>query len=548
MEELSQGLKPLDSEFWKELSQYCNAESLQALKRSLASLEAGQAPTPSFKLYGKTDISVVTDFFNGLRKEKYPKWMLTYEESRREKFGPQGGHAPWKEVEEDFLLYKTRPVQVSYVSADVLKQMQKKYSILRCQMLSASDTIKYLKDEDKIQTRAAGWNTFNLKKTDVKAQAEALKLVKTGDWQKGYGYVFGRYNKKKKRIFMPMPFSSMIKQAQYYVPFLTGIQSSLHILAERSPFTFWADKIGFANCFSIMGKLIKSRYKADGWILVYIQRDFEKMDTTTASSQYEQLFVPNLDAAYHQKFDDLNRAMLFTTNAPIITPSGIMTGNHGTASGAEVTNGGETVCNDYYDNRIQELLAQKKGSLDFFTLLTTQGNGDDGTAVYAVDPQHYDLFVRIYTESADQAARECGFRTQAAKWRIDKEFGLYCQNMYYYDGNEVKWAYPATLILNSIVNPEHEYTPKDWDKDYRDIDIIEKLDNGVGLPYYHELVDYVCNGTKYPLLGANEQETARILSKYDKYRSLQYRSERFNRENYDISKSPTVNYILAKRK
>lgn len=538
-------LEPLGGKLWNELMKLCSAESVAALRRSLASLEAGRAPTPSFKLYGKSDVSVATDFLASLRKDEFPDWMLKYEESRLEKWGPQGGHAPWKDVEEDFSLYSTRPVTVTYTSASVRKSMQRDYASLKCNMMSLSECFKYLNDEDKIQDRAAGWNTFQLKKTDASAQAEALRLARSGQWKQGCGYVFGRYNKKKKRIFMPMSYSSMLKQAQYFVPFLTGIQNDLRSKQSRSSFTFWADKIGFDNCFDIMGKLIDQR-RSDkhSTTIVFIQRDFEKMDTTTASSQYEEFFLPTLDAAYHQRMSDMHDAMLFTTNAPIITPSGILTGNHGTASGAEVTNGGETVCNDYYDRRIQELLSLSYHK--WYVLLTTQGNGDDGTSVYEV--ADFESFVQAYTAAANQAASECGFRTQADKWRIDREFGLYCQNMYWLEGNKCKWAYPATLILNSICNPEHQYTPAQWDKDYRDIDIIEKLDNGRGLPYYPELVNYVCKGTKYPLLGSTEQETARILSKYDKYRSLQYQTERFNREDYNISQSPTVNLILSMRK
>lgn len=532
---------------WETLRRQCSVDSIRALERSLSSLEAGQAPTPSFKLYGKTDISVVTDFFSSLRKDVAPQWMLDYEKSRQEKFGPQGGHAPWSKLIDDFLLYKSRPVEVATISERQLKEMQRNYASLRCQMLSASDTLQYLKGEDKIQTRAAGWNTFDLKKTDPKAQSEALRLVRNGEWKQGSGYVFSRYNKLKKRIFMPMPFSSMIKQAQYFVPFLTGIQNDLRSKRGKSSFTFWADKIGFEACFEIMSELYQAKAIPSDWKIVFIQRDFEKMDTTTGSSQYERIFVPCLDAAFHQRMEDLRAAMLFTTNAPIICPSGTMTGNHGTASGAEVTNGGETVCNDYYDHRLREIV---DGTADTtkYILVTTQGNGDDGTSVYAVKPDYVEQFRKIYTAAADQAAQECGFRTQADKWRIDLEFGLYCQNMYWLEGSEFKWAYPATLILNSIVNPEHEYTKAQWDKDYRDIDIIEKLDNGVGLPYYHELVDYVCEGTKYPLLGSSEEETKRILSKYDRYRELQYQTERFNRESYNISNSPTVKYILSKRK
>lgn len=541
----NQGLAPLD---WESLRRDCSPDSIRALERSLKALEAGQAPTPSFKLYGKTDVSVVTNFLQSLRKGDYPSWMLDYEDSRVSKFGPQGGHAPWKEIKDDFMLYLSRPTGVSYVDSDVIKEMNRDYRQLSCNMLSVTDTLAQLKNDDKILERAAGWNTFQLKKTDIAAQQEAIRVAKTGVWKKGKGYVFSRYNKLKKRIFMPMPFSLMLKQGQYYVPFLSGIQKDLLLKKNRSPFRFWAEKNGFKECFDVMSRSLRDVRFPNSWKIVYSQRDFEKMDTTTGYEQYNKLFVPSLDAAYHQAMPDMHEAMLMTVTAPIITPSGITTGPHGTASGAEVTNGGETVCNDYYDRRLRKILEDECNEKRIrYTLITTQGNGDDGTSVFAVHPADYRAWKDLYTAAADQAAKECGFRTQASKWRIDTDFGLYCQNMYWIEGNEFKFAYPAALILNSVINPEHQYQPSDWDKDYRDLDICEKLDNGVGLPYYRELVIYVDKGMKYPLLGRSEAETKRILSKYERYRQLQYQTENFNRRDWNPSSSPTVNLILGMR-
>lgn len=548
-ENISSMFKPID---WRELERFCSPVSIRALKNSLAALDAGMPPTPSFKLYGRSDIGVVTDFLDSLAHSRYPDWMLDYEKSRLEKFGPQGGHAPWNELVEDFILYYTRPENEITVDPKLLQEMEKDYAGLTCRLLRPEDTLRYLKDTDKIKERAAGWNTFQLKKTDPYAQEVALRLSKSGLWIHGKGYVFSRYNKLKKRIFMPMPFSSMIVQARWFVDFLRQIQTDLLERVERSPYTFWAEKNGFDFCFTLMSRQLRHKASSAGMKLMYIQRDFEKMDTTTGTAQYEGIFLPILQAAHHltskNEIDTLKSAMLFTTQCPILTPSGVIPGNHGTASGAEVTNGGETICNDYYDRRVRsecERLNRELKKPIKYVLVSTVGNGDDGSTVFLVEQERYDEFKTIYTKAANLAARECGFRVQARKWRISDEFGLYCQNMYWEQNGEFKWAYPAVLILNSIINPEHEYNKKDWDKDYRDLDIAEKLYNGRGLLYFKELVIYVCNGLKYPLFGTSERETARILSKYDKYRSLQYESENFNRRDFDMN--AMVKFVLDLR-
>lgn len=534
----------LEKNDWEGLARFCSPESIEALEHSLVSLEAGASPTPSFKLYGRTDVSLVTDFLSSLRKEgKYPQWMLDYEDTRVEKFGPQGGHAPWAELEDDFLLYGSRPVDVSHVSPQLLWKMEDRYSNLRCQMWSVDTAVQYLKKE-KLQDRAAGWNTFQLKKTDPKAITEAVRLARNGNWTRGYGYVFSRYNKKKKRIFMPMPFSLMIKQSQYFVPFLRAIQDSLLRDRSDSPYLFWADKVGFDKCFEILTE--KMRKSRTGFrYLVWVQRDFEKMDTTTGFSQYRTFVDPVIGSAMHYKpgsapYREMASVLDATTTMPIVTPTGTMTVEHGTASGAEITNGGETICNDYYAARVNELMSYfGRNEVEILSC----GNGDDGMSLWGTND--LEGFKTRIQEAASQAAEECGFRVQSDKWFISDIFGLYCQNMVWLEDRQIHFAYPAALILNSIINPEHEYTPSQWDRDYRDLDIIQKLDNGKGLPYFHQLIEYVRKGMKYPLLGSSQAETKRILSKYERYRSLQPLSENFNRQDWNITSSPTVKYLLG---
>lgn len=291
---------------------------------------------------------------------------------------------------------------------------------------------------------------------------------------------------------MPMPFSSMIVQAQYFLPFLKSIQQDLRDKGARSSYTFWADKIGFDNCFRIFTDLFRAAKQThhidDSYVILFIQRDFEKMDTTTGPSQYSEAFIPILGSAFGWKdtcenYARLKESMLFTTQAPIITPDGVLNGDHGTASGAEVTNGGETCCNEVYDKTVRKRLAEKaKANSITYVIIFTAGNGDDGCTCVAVKRQDVTKFKEIYTQSAQEVADEQSYRMQASKWFISDEYGLYCQNFYWRDQfDRIQYAYPAVLILNSIINPEHQYKKSEWDKDYRDLDIIEKLDNGRNL-------------------------------------------------------------------
>lgn len=534
------GLVPND---FGKLKPYCSDESISYLKQSLDRLRKGNPPTPSFPLYGIRDDSILSKVDEIIRKPTVPEWLQAYEDSRKSKFGPQGGTPKWEVLEDNFLLYQTALKQVRYVDESILKDMCREYRKLRCSQLSMRDSLDHLKRSNKIETRAAGWSEFQLKKTDIQAQDIAMKMLATGDWIHGYGYVFSRFNKQKNRIFMPMPFSSMINQARWYVPFLGNIQRDLLEKGERSPYVFWADKIGFEKCFALMERELQTANIREDEYLVYFSNDFEKMDTRTGTGQYKSFFLPVLHSAFGNT--DMDEAMMFTTTAPIISPSGTMVGDHGTASGAEVTNGGETVCNDYFQRRLLKIMDKSHGD---WRLLSRRGNGDDSIIIFAVSKRtalpHFEQYIR---DALERVCVETGFDVQTEKLDISNVFGKYCQNVLEFRDGKLFWCYPITLVLNSIINPEKQYSPKDWDKDYRDIDIIQKLDNASRHPVYEDFIEFVRRGMRYPLLGETERETARILSKYERYRSLQSLGERYNRQDYDISESPTVHYILAHR-
>lgn len=548
-------VKPLDD----EILYGCSPAAKEHILKSMSALSRGKAPTPSFKLYGRTDVTLVDDFFKSLKSSgiKIPEWQLEYEMSRKTKWGPQGGYAPWDEVKDAFELYYSRPQRVDpdfkYLVDD---KIYDKYKSMHCKMLPVDSTLAELIANDKINDRAAGWRDFNLSKKDRVAQEHAIRDARSGVWQKGLNYVFERYNKLKKRIFFPGPYSLMLLEAQYYSPFLRYIQDDLRKNKDNSPFLFWADKIGFQKQFVIVDNLYQKVTVPTRGTLVYVQRDFEKMDTTTGWSQTYNSMYKKLCKAFSFSSDSKEAQRLYNilrrgSEMPVITPAGVYYGTRGKASGQETTNGDETCANEDYDNLLQNFLAHMCQQKNIkFKILYSGGNGDDGISIYILnDEKDLDIFKTLIAKAADISAQIMGFRVQGDKWFIDTSYGLYCQNMVAVKNNHIWYGYPATLILNAIVNPEQEYKKADWDKDYRDLDIIEKLDNGRNLEYFHELVDFVDNGMKYRLLGRTEDETRRIFSKYEKYRAL--RQDKFNHQDdmseWGLSSSPTVNYLMSKR-
>lgn len=531
---------------------------LRYLIKSLNSLSRGAEPTPSFRLYHTDDWSLVTRFIDQVR-HRYPlvpKWQFEYELSRESKWGPQGGHAPWSDLEENAKMYFSRPKPCHFLP---FSWRIEPYSRMDLHLPTLSTTLALLNSNGRVEERANGWRLFSAKKTDEAAQDDAVYLAHTGLWKYAFAYFFSRFTKNKKRLFVPMPFCINLLQAQYFNGFLQSIQESLLTERSYSPFIFWGDKIGFDQFFDTImtpyfNKMI-SRIPEDDYIVVYVARDFDKMDTSTGVSQKMRSLIPRIAAAYHiTGYHERNRMkdiMLASNYIPIATPDGMWNGAHGEASGATVTNGGETCSNEDFDD---EFHYQLTSACPYHIYkLGSYGNGDDGISIYAIPQAKIEDFSANVRRCAEQVAELGGFVIQSSKWSVSTEYGVYCQFMISYDSSlkRFRHQYPASLILNSIVHPEKQYTPATWDKDYRDLDVVEKLNNGWDLYYFTDLIDYVDSGMKFPLLGRTEDETRRILSKWDRYRSLQLSSRNYNILNpeysADISVTPAVRYLLNKR-
>lgn len=552
-------LQTLDQRWFREA--HVSFEAQQHLLRSMRALERGSDPVPTFPLYGSYDANrIIRRFLATLEKYKsvLPEGWLDYEYDRLSKVGPQGGTKPWEEdAAQLFLLYQSRLV-TGKVDEETLDEFLASYGFIHPKMLGIDLTLANLVADNKIQTRAAGCRDFNLKKTDKLAQRRALADIRSRLYLYFRMYTFLRYYKLKTRIFFPGPFANMIEQAAYIQPFIKALQENILSLREDSPLVQHADKVGFDACFDIMSseinRCLDKLPQGQQYTLIYVQGDFEKMDTTTGPSQYINYFIPSLASSFRfvgQSMEKMRDSMLKTVNMSIISPSGVMVGDHGTGSGMENTNIGEGTCNDYYQRRtikILKILCRKRGIK--FYVASRRVNGDDSGYVFVLlskNPDIVELFKTLIQEAAEQAADECGFRINE-KWRIDEHFGLFCQNGYYYDPKlkKVIYMYPATLILNSIMHPQTEYAKKDWDNDFVDLRITEILDNGRNLPYFKALVKYVDSGMKYGLFRHDSKMKDRILAKYARYRALQPLNERFNRQEYSIKLSPTVRVMEAK--
>jgi hypothetical protein len=565
-------VSPLTEQWFEEA--HVSSEAKAHLLKSLDNLVSGRDPVPTFKLYGRDDsLNIIQEFLDNLNWDKYdvPSEWREYEYDRLQKVGRQGGFHKWDdEIRELMALYVLRPkeVQSALIPLDVTKEFMDNYSHLVLRQMRDTEVIPYLISSGRITDRAAGCRDFNLKKTDKIAKKHALEDFKSGLYKIFRMYTFMRFYKLKDRIFFPGPYASLIAQGKYVIPFIEAIQDDIRRYEDKSKLVQHADKLGFDPCFEIMGKEIRRKLPklAEEWhcneadiTLAYIQGDFEKMDTTEGESQYNDSVIPVFTKCFNVSGNTRTKLcddMLQTCTMNIITPDGVITAKHGTGSGMENTNIGEGLSNDKYQIHVLYNLSSlivKRHRQYKAQCVSRRVNGDDSGYVVALyHPKGiidivWKQFVNDMQDAAEDAAAIYGFRINE-KWRMSTQMGLFCQNGYWYNRKTqcIEWMYPSTLILNSILHPQKEYSKKNWDPDFVDLTNIEKLDNGRHLPYFHELVDYVNNGMRYGLMRRNGKIAQRILSKYDRYRALQSEDYYINRRDYQITKSPTLQYLFPK--
>lgn len=525
------------------------------LLNSMSALKSEKAGVPAIPLNGKTDSSIVDDFYAYSTSKgcRYPEWQLEYELSRKSKYGDQGGRAAWETLKPEVEMYVLNP---SPCKVEPILETIKVYRGMNLSKQSLREVLKQQKSADRIQRTASSWRRFALKKTDLAAQQDALQCAANNLWRESYAYVFSYIRKQKNRIFIPGPFSLNLLQAQLHDPFLAYIQTDLRANGSKSKFTFWSDKIGFRPMFNIM---TQKRRNLDFKHIVYVVRDFYHMDTTQGEDQKKKHYVPKIAQAFNIKpgstaYKEMEDILCYSNRMPIATPSGVITNViKGEASGVTVTNQGETACNEDFDFVLNKrILAEcKKENINVFRI-DTYGNGDDGfSRYYLYDLSKFARFREIIEEAAEFACDMFGYMKNE-KWKINLgTYGLYNQYEIYTDDEGDHYDYPVSLALNAIQHPMHEIPKELWDSDYIDWRTANILAHCYGRRDFENAVDFVDNSLKYGLFGHTKEDFVRIFSKYEKYRALQDAEDQYNIDDpqwrEDPKYNPVIIYIAQKR-
>jgi hypothetical protein len=379
------------------------------------------------------------------------------EADNRSKFGPRSIAKSWKERTAGVLAYfdKTQ-VSLDYSLLDVGLALAS-----RLRPLSFDSALKFIKNNTNsglplYVRKSKVKETLSENLTKLQARTDPCILF-TRTQEQG-----------KTRPVWGFPFIDTLIEMCFYRP-LFEFQSKL----------MWRSALrGPHDVDLTLTRIILSAIRL-GEKLVSI--DFSRYDTTVQSGLIDKAF-DYIEKLFQPQFSSRIReiALRFKT-IELITPSGILKGNHGVPSGSTFTN--------EVDSIVQYLIAKFVGILD--DQLDVQG--DDG-AYRTSDPEK--LF---------SAFKGFGLIVNTDKSYVSDNYLVYCQKLYHIDYLEdglIGGIYPTYRAINRIL-----YLEK-FDKfledeitgsDYFSIRCIAILENCKYHPLFEELVTYIYNLDKYNL-------------------------------------------------
>jgi len=386
---------------------------------------------------------------------KMNKILLDLEYNNRGKYGPRSIAKPWSE---------RRKSLVDYFSASTSTRslVLKSINNGRLRPLSLEEGIKLLKNNTNsglpYYTRKSKVKMKTLEhfKDEINAEYPCILFTRT---QEG----------GKTRNVWGYPMSDTLNEMLYYSPILNFQKRLVWRAALLGP-----DLVDRA-----ITALVSSAI--DGKILYSV--DFSAYDASI-NSYLEDLSFDYIKSCFQSVYHEniLKLRDRFKTIG-IITPNGIMSGQHGVPSGSTFTN--------EVDSLVQYIISSNSGVKDS----QMQIQGDDGA--YCVDVDTLDILKDNF--------KHYGLKLNDEKSHTSQNYLVYLQKLYHKDylkDGLIGGIYPVYRALCRIVFQERYSDFEDYDLkgiDYYSIRTITILENCKYHPLFKELVRFVYDLDKYKL-------------------------------------------------
>jgi len=213
--------------------------------------------------------------------------------------------------------------------------------------------------------------------------------------------------------------------------------------------------------------------------------DFRRFDNT-AKRHLSDMAFQTIIRAFQPKYTKyLTTIRDFFVQCPIITPDGILSGEHGVPSGSTFTNEVDSII-QYGVSLECSAIAKKEIS---------QAQGDDG------------LYVCYLASLVIKHFKMYGLDVSDEKSYVAKNWAIFLQSLFHEDYRDengiINGIYPTYRALNRIIHLERfeDFSDDDLNgKDYFSIRTISILENCKHHPLFEEFVTYVWSLDKYRLM------------------------------------------------
>lgn len=390
--------------------------------------------------------------------------LLNLEISQKDKFGPRSISLPWKKWKGTF--YSTFDNDIK-VPNDVLISNVDHYTSKfrnRLRPISGENSIKRVKN-----STSSGLPSLT-RKGYVKDKTLLNLKTELGDEYPAVLYTRSQEQLKIRGVW-GYPLSDIIRETKYFVPLLE-FQKRLN----------WRSALNGPDAVSSNVTRIINLSLKNGLSLVSV--DFSSYDTTVRKKLQEAGFHYVMRLFQDKESPEITKIRDRFNSIGIITPDGLVKGDHGVPSGSNFTN--------EIDSIVQRTIAMSSG-------LVKDGHmdiqGDDG--VYAVDPDKVVSFMKSFSTY--------GLSVNESKSYVSSDYVVYLQNLFHkhYENNGlISGIYPTYRALNRIIYQERWSNFEDYSisgKDYYSIRTITILENCKHHPLFKELVRYVLSLDKYNL-------------------------------------------------
>jgi len=441
---------------YEELISDLNKSETNKLSIILSRLELGNDKvliTPVGERVGPEVIFAEWNKIFMRNSNKMNEVLIEIELNQKEKFGPRSVAAPWSEIKANTLsTFDVDDHNCDHLSAIPYKSSDK--GILRpMSLLNVSENIK--------KNTNAGLPTLSKKCNVLLATLDNLR----DEYEANYPMVpFIRTQEQgKTRVIMGYPFSDIIMETLYFEPLFNYFRKFDQFAAMRGP-----EDVNTAMT-RLLFETVRLGQKCVSGDISGFDKDFgpSLQDNTFRKMSYliQERYIADFQVIAHR-----------FGNKGLVTPEGVINGQHGLPSGSRGTNLVGSVGNDSVNGQpLRQIL------------------GDD-FACASDDPN--ELFDRY---------ERCGMELNKDKTKISDGYYLYLQMLFHPDyqrNGEIVGVYPTWRALNRLIYPERfsEFNTFDLDgKSYFAIRSLSILENCKYHPLFEELIKFWLRFEKYAL-------------------------------------------------